>query len=291
MSYNFSPKQVPESIGQIIFAGFEEFVEKEKWQMTDCERCTLITLLNLKRPECAIEIGTAQGGSLSVLSHFAKKVYSLDVDPTCHDRLGHKFANVEFITGRSQDTLPPLLKRLRESGTHIGFILIDGDHTKEGVRQDIDVILSIKPTQLLYIVMHDSFNPYCRAGILSAPWQSSPYVHFVEVDFVPGNFFSRQDIFKQMWAGFGLALMLPEKRANNLQIQASQELIFQTVFPYSTHYPLPPPASSPLLPPLDYQIATLLVTRMRNMKLVQKVLKSESLRKSLRNVLLRLYLR
>jgi hypothetical protein len=273
MPYNRSPKQVPESIDQVIFAGFGE-----NWQMTSAERCTLIMLLNQRKPECAIEIGTAEGGSLSVLSHFAEKVYSLDIDHTCHDRLGYKFDNVEFITGRSQDTLPPLLKRLRKSGTHIGFIVIDGDHTAEGSRQDIENILSIKPTQPIFIVMHDSFNPDCRAGILSAPWQSSPYVHFVEVDFVPGFFCSRQDIFRQMWAGFGLAIMLPEKRANHLQIQAGQELLFQTVLPYSSHY-------SSLPPPLGYQMATQLATRMCNLKLVQNVLKSEPLQKWLRAIL------
>jgi hypothetical protein len=276
MSYSGSPKPIPKSIDQIIFAGFEE-----KWQMTGAERCTLIMLLNHRRPECAIEIGTADGGSLSVLSHFAKKVYSLDFDPSCCDRLGHKFDNVEFITGRSQDTLAPLLKRLRESGTHIGFILIDGDHTMEGVREDIEIILRIKPTELLFIVMHDSFNPDCRAGILSAPWQSSPYVHFVEVDFVPGFFCSQPELFKQMWAGFALALMLPEKRTSNLQIQAGQELLFQTVFPYSIYYS-PPPL------PLDYQIAHQLVTRTRNMKLVQNIVKSESVRKWLKHVLLKI---
>jgi hypothetical protein len=34
------------------------------WHMVTAERCALITLLDAIKPECAIEIGTAQGGQL-----------------------------------------------------------------------------------------------------------------------------------------------------------------------------------------------------------------------------------
>jgi hypothetical protein len=256
MRFRFSPEETPESIDQIIFQGF-----RKEWQMSAAERCALIMLLEQIRPECAIEIGTAQGGSLSVLSHFANKVYSLDVDPTCRDRLDREFTNVEFIIGRSQDTLSPLLRRLQESGTQIGLILIDGDHTAEGLRQDIELVIVLKPTQPLFIVMHDSFNPDCRAGILGANWESSPYVHLVEVDFVPGIFNSYQEVFRQMWGGLALAIMLARERKNELKIQASQELLFRTVLPHSVHSPTPP-----------------LLNRVRSMKIVKYVLENPSLR-------------
>src|SRR5712691_2394987 len=81
------------------------------WQMTPAERLAVISLVNAIRPACAIEIGTAGGGTLQVLSELAGKVYALDVDPTVRERLS-QFTNVEFVIGDSRETLPVLLRRL-----------------------------------------------------------------------------------------------------------------------------------------------------------------------------------
>jgi hypothetical protein len=204
--------------------------------MTDAERCTLIMLLNELRPVCSIEIGTFKGGSLSVLSKFSRKVYTLDIDPTCCERFSKEFSNVEFITGPSKKTFPPLLKQIQKYDERLEFVLIDANHTKEGVKLDIDNLLEFKPTQPLFVIIHDSFNPDCRQGIIEANWTACPYVHFVEIDFVPGLFNPKVEYYRQMWCGFTLAILLPQKRIDKLQIHANEELLFKTVLPHSVHH-------------------------------------------------------
>jgi hypothetical protein len=231
MKYSDLPNYFPRSINESLFDGYVE-----KWSMTQAERCTLIMLLSKIKPECAIEIGTAQGGSLSAISRFSKKVYTLDSNPIWHDRLAEKFPNVEPITGKSQITLKPLLERLQAGDVNLEFVLIDGDHSRDGVKQDIEILLEFRPTKLLYVVMHDSFNPDVRQGITDANWAVSPYVHCVELDFVPGAFHSRPDIYREMWGGFALALLLPVEREGDLVIQAYHALQFQTMLPHSVHH-------------------------------------------------------
>jgi hypothetical protein len=163
-------------------------------------------------------------------------VYALDIDPSCRTNLKEKFPNVEFIVGRSQETLPPLLKRLQKSNETPGCVLIDGDHKREAVKQDIDSVLQIRPTEPLYIIMHDSFNPECRQGIIESKWNANPYVHFVELDFVPGEFYCHKDYYLQMWCGFALAVMLPSERTGDVEFSANAEFLFQTVLRKSIYY-------------------------------------------------------
>ncbi len=224
------PNGIPGSIKEALF---NEYIEG--WYMTEAERSTLIMLLEKIRPKCAIDVGTYEGGSLSVLSRFSKKVYTLDFDPTCKEKLGPKFSNVEFITGRSQEILPPLLERLQDNEAGLGFVLIDADHTGKGVRGDIECLVKFRPAQPLYVVMHDSFNPNCRQGIREANWADSPYVHFVELDFVGGQFPFDPEYYRQMWCGFALALMLPTKRKGDLEIHANEDLLFQTILKNSVY--------------------------------------------------------
>jgi Methyltransferase domain len=156
------------------------------WQMTRWEKYGFMSILQAAKPKVGIEIGTYKGGSLQVISNHAEKVYSIDLDASLADRLAHRLPNVEFLTGDSREILPALLDRIAEHGEELGFVFIDGDPSTEGVRSDINAILRYTPIHPLYIVFHDSFNPDCRRGILAADWSKCDYVHYVEVDFVPG---------------------------------------------------------------------------------------------------------
>src|SRR5437867_2221009 len=113
--------------------------------MADPERAALIQLLQAARPEVAIEIGTYKGGSLQVLSSHATKVYSIDTDPQVALTLKPRFANVDFRTGPSSVLLPQVLEEISTRAERLGFVLIDGDHTAEGVRTDIDHVLRHVP--------------------------------------------------------------------------------------------------------------------------------------------------
>ena len=50
------------------------------WQMEYCERAALTFVRQNLKPAVSIEIGTASGGTLAVLSRFSKKVFSFRRD-------------------------------------------------------------------------------------------------------------------------------------------------------------------------------------------------------------------
>jgi cephalosporin hydroxylase len=212
---------------------FNEDYMKKEWHMEYCERAGLLFLLNHISPDVSIEIGTYLGGSLGPIVHYSHKVYSFDL--THDDKLTEDFPNVDFITGDTGKTLPPLIRRLSSSRSFLEFALIDGDHTTEGVTKDIESVLDYKPLKPLYILMHDSFNPDVRLGILKAKWESNPYVYAIELDFVHGIFHERRDIYKQMWGGMALAVLLPTKRDGKLTINQSQALTFKLLLNVSAH--------------------------------------------------------
>jgi hypothetical protein len=216
------------------------------WAMEYAERFALIGLLEHLRPPVAIEIGTHLGGSLGVIAAFAGRAYSLDIDPGCAERLRAKHPNVEFVTGSSRVTLRPLIERLDRERAGLGFVLIDGDHSEAGARADAEDVLRFRPTRPLYVLLHDSFNPDVRRGIRSIDWQASPFVHLVEVDFIPGTSFDRTAPPGQMWGGLALAVLLPEPRRSPLRVIARHDFLFQTALRASPHGLAHEPVSPPL---------------------------------------------
>jgi len=199
------------------------------WMMSPAEQVALAFLLAQLRPKIAIEIGTRFGGSLQVLSHYCNHVYAIDIDPDVPKRLGGRFSNVEFLIGPSDQMLPPLLDRLGRERAPLGFALVDGDHSTNGVRKDIDHLMRFRPAVPFYIVMHDSFNPACREGLRRAQWSSNPYVHVVELDFVPGTVNPAPAFRDQLWGGLALGVLLPQERTGRFEITARAEQTFKTV--------------------------------------------------------------
>ena len=196
------------------------------WQMSPSEQIMIMYLVEHLRPRAAIEIGTRFGGSLQVLARHCGRVYSLDIDPEVKERLKGRFGNVEYLIGRSAETLPPLIDRLQRENTEVGFVLIDGDHSTDGVRRDIDNILRYKPSTTLYIIMHDSFNPVVRRGLRAANWSGCPYVHRVELDFVAGSVNSTPGFRGQLWGGLAIGILTPEPRSGDLEISAGSQLTY-----------------------------------------------------------------
>lgn len=205
------------------------------WQMMPAERLALIALLDFLRPRCSLEVGSKYGGSLAILSHYSTRVISLDIDESVPQRLAH-FTNAEFVIGKSQETLPGVLAELEQSDTALQFALIDGDHTTRGVRQDCECFLAYRPRSTLYVLMHDSFNPDVREGIRGVRWDRWPYVQAVELDFVPGIVFGDHTaLHRQMWGGFALAVLGPEKRQGGLDAAGAGELGYRWLRRLSAH--------------------------------------------------------
>jgi hypothetical protein len=218
-------------------AGLPDFLRDEypiEWLMTVPERVALVQLLDFVKPPVALEIGTYRGGSLQVIAPRAGRVYALDINPQVPGWLGGRFPNVTFRIGDSKVVLPAVLREIEERGEELGFVLIDGDHTGEGVRHDVNAVLRYTPRRPVYVALHDSFNPDCRAGMLAADWQACPYAHYVQLDLAGGQF-APSPRGLEMWGGLGLALLLPEKRAGALTIRHSSGTLFDTAYACSMH--------------------------------------------------------
>ncbi len=176
----------------------------QDWHMQHSERVALLYILSRLRPDVSIEIGTFRCGSLGPISRASRNVYTFDIDPNQH-RAKSQFSNVEFVTGNSANTLPPIIDYINRSDRDLQFILVDGSHEEEGVRADLTECLRYRPKSTpTIIVMHDSSNPVVRSGIAKAPWNECPYVHALDMDFVPGMLYDRADIKGEIWVGWQL---------------------------------------------------------------------------------------
>jgi hypothetical protein len=205
-----------------------EFGFRLPWMMSYGERLVLFSILQHAKPDAAIEIGTAMGGSLQVIARFARRVYSLD---QTHDQLEPVDSHVELRTGDSKEHLPLLLRELDQRDEKLGFVLIDGAHDEPGTCADINNLLSYIPKVPLYVLMHDSFNPSVRKAIRAANWTNNRHVHYVELDFIHGAAITHVPQFEhQMWGGFALAMLLPKPRKHVLQIQALMEYTYSSIF-------------------------------------------------------------
>jgi hypothetical protein len=199
------------------------------WQMNHSERLALTALLARHKPNCSIEIGTFQGGSLSLISQYSNMVFSVDIDPSVANKFSY-FENVSFLTGPSKVILPMLMKELDSAAIPIDFILIDGDHSAAGIARDLNIVLEYTPQKPLFVVMHDSFNPECRRGMQQVDWNKSPYVQWVDIDFVPGRIIEHGGGgHGEMWGGLGLAYLTSGRRVGSIPVLASADMMFSTI--------------------------------------------------------------
>lgn len=216
---------------------FPNFLEDEfslEWHMSRNERYAFIKLLEKIKPKVAIEIGCFKGGSLEVLSKYSKKVYSIDINPEVKEELDGKFENVEIHIGNSSSVVPRILEIIDKNNEELEFVLIDGEHTFKAVKQDITQFLNYTPKKPIFIIFHDSFNPICRKGIKNANYNASPFVHYVEVDFISGVF-NPGKLFRQMWGGLALVVMKSEKRKGSIEVNECQKKLYNSIYWQSVH--------------------------------------------------------
>jgi hypothetical protein len=196
------------------------------WQMSRSEKYCLIHLLETLQPEVSIEIGTYKGGSLQVISHFSKEVHSIDISPAPKQLLEARFPNAHFHVAQSGDILKQIFERIEQEGKQLGFVLIDGDHSKKGVRADIHHVLSYPHKHPFTILLHDSFNPQCRAGVKSVDYANYPAVSYVEIDYITGAFW-HNDTYREMWGGFAMIKVNPQRKDSGVVVLESQKRLFR----------------------------------------------------------------
>jgi len=174
----------------------------QDWHMQPGERAGLLYILQNIKPKLSIEIGTFKAGSLRPISKFSDKAISFDIAPS-HHLMTPELSNVEFVTGDTAITLPPQIEKINSNHeSDLEFILIDGSHEAQGVISDINNCLCYKPKRSpCFILLHDTANPGVRHGVMSAAWLECDHFHGLDVDYVPGQLYSRPDIKNEIWGG------------------------------------------------------------------------------------------
>lgn len=175
------------------------------WQMTLGERSAMEGVLAQRKPRLAIEIGTAEGGSLRRIAAHAEEVHSFDL--VVPQVPAEEMPNVTLHTGDGHQLLPETLNRFAEEGRNVDFVLVDGDHSADGVRRDLDDLLSSPAVADTVIIMHDAMNEEVRSGLDAVRYTAYPKVAHVNLDFVPGYMFRDPDHPHELWGGLGLVVV------------------------------------------------------------------------------------
>ena len=220
-------------ISEPFYSNFSINPEIE-WQMSRAEKYCLIHLLENINPEYSIEIGTYKGGSLQVLSKYSKKVYSIDVDSEPKNKLQNLFKNVTFKVGKSHDIIHNVIKEIESKNGKLNFILVDGDHSKNGVKKDLECILSHNFKHPLTVILHDSFNPQCRLGMKSVEYKKYNFIEHIDLDYIHGCFSPNKN-YKEMWGGFAIISINPKIKKSSSKINQSQEMLYNTIYRNSIH--------------------------------------------------------
>jgi hypothetical protein len=189
-----------------------EFLGRAKWQMTFGERSALEGLLHGLSPKLSIEVGTAEGGSLRTIAAYSEEVHSFDL--VTPETTAASFPNVEIHTGDSHKQLPEFLAALHAEGRSVDFLLIDGDHTTEGVLRDALDVLEAPAAAHATILFHDTANDVVRAGLDAVDWDRVADLAYLDLDFVPGYAVVDGIYTGDCWGGLGLAVRDPERVAS-----------------------------------------------------------------------------
>ena len=169
------------------------------------ERAALEGVLCQLTPRLAVEIGTAEGGSLTRIAAHCEEVHSFDL--VAPRTAINSLPNVTLHTGDSHDLLPQVLGDFADAGRNVDFVLVDGDHSTEGVRKDLVDLLESAAIAHTIILAHDTANEVVRTGLEQVDYAGYPKVAHVELDFVSGYLFQEPSLRNELWGGLGLIMV------------------------------------------------------------------------------------
>jgi len=182
-----------------------EIFAPSPWQMSLGERAALEGVLTQRRPKLAIEIGTAQGGSLERIAAHAAEVHSFDLVAPQLDVAAQP--HVHLHPGDSHVLLKQQLEEFASAGRNVDFVLVDGDHSADGVQRDIQDLLESPAIADTVILIHDASNEEVRRGVERVPYVSFAKVRRVELDWLPGYIASIPERRFEIWGGIGLVIV------------------------------------------------------------------------------------
>jgi hypothetical protein len=174
------------------------------WQMAFGERAAIEGVVAALRPALAIELGTAQGGSLGSIAAHSSEVHTFDFEPAVGDVPAH----VNLHVGDSHLLLPQLLAELSAAGRNVDFALVDGDHSPDGVRRDLTDLLESPAVGRTVILLHDMANEAVRGGVRAVDFAGYPKVAYVDFGFVEVP--QPDGALAERWGGLGLVVVDPD---------------------------------------------------------------------------------
>jgi hypothetical protein len=177
--------------------------DDDVWQMSRGERAAVEGVLAQLRPSLALEIGSAEGAGLTRIAAHAAEVHSFDLTPPALPVAD----NVTVHTGNSHELLPRFLSDLADQGRTVDFVIVDGDHSPEGVRQDLEDLLDSPTVTRTVILIHDTANERVRLGVDAVRFAAWPKVTHVELDWIAGKLFAEPKLRNELWYGIGLVLV------------------------------------------------------------------------------------
>lgn len=135
--------------------------------MTPPERVALYSLVFGRQPRAVLEIGTAHGGSASIICAALDDVGAgllvcVDSHPQVKPEIWEKIKHrATLITGRTPEAIADAR---RAAGLPFDFALIDGDHEMPGVLNDIEGALPHLSDDAL-ILLHDAHYHWVEHAI------------------------------------------------------------------------------------------------------------------------------
>jgi cephalosporin hydroxylase len=193
------------------------------WQMAYGERMALEGVLSQLKPELAVEVGTAEGGSLRRIATHAREVHAFDIVPEIAEVVAgipHATAHV----GDSAELLPLFLADLERAGRNVAFALIDGDHSADGVQRDTRALLESSACSRTVVVLHDTANEAVRDGIEALDLPNHPKVALCLLDFVPGYLVVEDHVrSREIWNGLGVVVLDAEAAPGPAIVDAEHE--------------------------------------------------------------------
>ena len=120
--------------------------EFKKWRNTE-HVSMMAEIMTLMEPDFYVEVGVRKGYSFNILSGLADQAWGIDIVDVSKNIKG------DFHHGDSDS----FISYMNPPGEFIDVLFIDGDHRKEAVLHDFDVLSEFVRTGTGLIFMHDTY--------------------------------------------------------------------------------------------------------------------------------------
>jgi predicted O-methyltransferase YrrM len=167
-------------------------------EMSPGEQASLAGVLAMVAPEVSVEIGTYTGGSLARIAAFSGHVHTFDLVSHVDSHL----PEVDYHLGDSAVTVPQVLAELEQAGTAVDFVLVDGDHSRQGAYRDACSVFDSPATSGAVILFHDIANEAVRGAVQDAIMGRD--FRFVDLSFAVSA--QAPPLLGECWGGLGLVV-------------------------------------------------------------------------------------